>query len=68
MLFKLSNWNSSLAKTLGYLNRALNNSALMLKVFNLSIISDKTPHTNKGRFYGHTFCNVTARDVLSTIS
>jgi len=28
MLFKLSNLNSSLALTLGYLNPALNNSAL----------------------------------------
>ena len=38
----------------------------MLKVSNRSIISDKTPHTNKGRFYRYTFdiCNVTARDVL----
>ena len=29
MLFKLSNLNSNLALTLGYLNPALNNSALM---------------------------------------
>ena len=28
MLFKLSNLNSNIALTLGYLNRALNNSAL----------------------------------------
>ena len=28
---------------------------LMLKVSNRSIISDKTPHTNKGRFYRYTF-------------
>ena len=28
MLFKLSNLNSNLAQTLGYLNPALNNSAL----------------------------------------
>ena len=27
-------------------------------------ISDKTPHTNMGRFYGY---KVSARDVLSTI-
>ena len=31
MLFKLSNLNSNLALTLGYLNPALNNSALDLK-------------------------------------
>ena len=31
MLFKLSNLNSNLALTLGYLNPALNNSALELK-------------------------------------
>ena len=30
MLFKLSNLNSNLALTLGYLNPALNNSALVL--------------------------------------
>ena len=29
MLFKLSNLNSNLAQTLGYLNPALNNSALI---------------------------------------
>ena len=29
MLFKLSNLNSNLALTLGYLNPALNNSALL---------------------------------------
>ena len=34
MLFKLSNLNSNLALTLGYLNPALNNSALM--IFSLS--------------------------------
>ena len=33
MLFKLSNLNSNLALTLGYLNPALNNSALMNKHF-----------------------------------
>ena len=32
MLFKLSNLNSNLALTLGYLNPALNNSALSTKV------------------------------------
>ena len=32
MLFKLSNLNSNLALTLGYLNPALNNSALVLGV------------------------------------
>ena len=32
MLFKLSNLNSNLALTLGYLNRALNNSALKYNV------------------------------------
>jgi len=31
MLFKLSNLNSNLALTLGYLNPALNNSALRKK-------------------------------------
>ena len=31
MLFKLSNLNSNLALTLGYLNPALNNSAQILK-------------------------------------
>ena len=31
MLFKLSNLNSNLALTLGYLNPALNNSALNCK-------------------------------------
>ena len=34
MLFKLSNLNSNLALTLGYLNPALNNSALGSKVAN----------------------------------
>ena len=33
MLFKLSNLNSNLALTLGYLNPALNNSALVTKPF-----------------------------------
>ena len=33
MLFKLSNLNSNLALTLGYLNPALNNSALELADF-----------------------------------
>ena len=33
MLFKLSNLNSNLALTLGYLNRALNNSALDVNYF-----------------------------------
>ena len=32
MLFKLSNLNSNLALTLGYLNPALNNSALVTKL------------------------------------
>ena len=32
MLFKLSNLNSNLALTLGYLNPALNNSALQYKL------------------------------------
>ena len=32
MLFKLSNLNSNLALTLGYLNPALNNSALYFKI------------------------------------
>ena len=32
MLFNLSNLNSNLALTLGYLNRALNNSAQMVKL------------------------------------
>ena len=35
MLFKLSNLNSNLALTLGYLNPALNNSAL--KEINLGV-------------------------------
>ena len=34
MLFKLSNLNSNLALTLGYLKRALNNSALMKNTTN----------------------------------
>ena len=34
MLFKLSNLNSNLALTLGYLNPALNNSALMKNTTN----------------------------------
>ena len=33
MLFKLSNLNSNLAVTLGYLNPALNNSAQMCRDF-----------------------------------
>ena len=33
MLFKISNLNSNLALTLGYLNLALNNSALVLQLF-----------------------------------
>ena len=33
MLFKLSNLNSNLALTLGYLNPALNNSAMVLVYF-----------------------------------
>ena len=32
MLFKLSNMNSNLALTLGYLNPALNNSALIINI------------------------------------
>ena len=38
MLFKLSNLNSNLAQTLGYLNPALNNSA---RVSILSELSEK---------------------------
>ena len=37
MLFKLSNLNSNLALTVGYLNPALNNSAQVNKFFNLGI-------------------------------
>ena len=33
-MLKLSNLNSNLALTLGYLNPALNNSALMFKHYN----------------------------------
>ena len=36
MLFKLSNLNSNLALTLGYLNPALNNSALAVKLIPLN--------------------------------
>ena len=38
MLFKLSNLNSNLALTLGYLNPALNNSALFIKYKNCSLV------------------------------
>ena len=41
MLFKLSNLNSNLALTLGYLNPALNNSALDQYNENLYKINDK---------------------------
>ena len=40
MLFKLSNLNSNLAPTLGYLNQALNNLALMFKVLPFCALSD----------------------------
>ena len=39
MLFKLSNLNSNLALTLGYLNPALNNSALIIIVLNDRVVS-----------------------------
>ena len=39
MLFKLSNLNSNLALTLGYLNPALNNSAQGVTVMNISLTS-----------------------------
>ena len=38
MLFKLSNLNSNLALTIGYLNPALNNSALFIKYINCSLV------------------------------
>ena len=40
MLFKISNLNSNLALTLGYLNPALNYSALMFKVLPFCALSD----------------------------
>ena len=49
MLFKLSNLNSNLALTLGYLNPALNNSALsnLVKPFVTSSAVDVTWHIYK---------------------
>ena len=38
MLFKLSNLNSNLALTLGYLNPALNNSVLETSMFVMTVI------------------------------
>ena len=43
MLFKLSNMNSNLALTLGYLNPALNNSALIINI--------TSPNTHKLRLF-----------------
>ena len=40
MLFKLSNLNSNLALTLGYLNPALNNSALNRTVVDIACVAD----------------------------
>ena len=40
MLFKLSNLNSNLAQTLGYLNPALNNSALIIGQRSLQILAE----------------------------
>ena len=37
MLFKLSNLNSNLALTLGYLNPALNNLALIYSLININL-------------------------------
>ena len=42
MLFKLSNLNSNLALTLGYLNPALNNSALFFKLKDYPLLYRKT--------------------------
>ena len=53
MLFKLSNLNSNLALTLGYLNPALNNSALMKNTTNSRekekdlMGTPSSPHTPK---------------------
>ena len=41
MLFKLSNLNSNLSLTLGYLNPALNNSALVLIIMPYEWITDE---------------------------
>ena len=41
MLFKLSNLNSNLALTLGYLNPALNNSALVAANFSRKFLDDQ---------------------------
>ena len=41
MLFELSNLNSNLALTLGYLNPALNNSALGNKKFNRGLTANR---------------------------
>ena len=38
MLFNLSNLNSNLALTMGYLNPALNNSALVVKMMSVVIV------------------------------
>ena len=55
MLFKLSNLNSNAALTLGYLNPALNNSALM---FTYVLIrtgkSCGSGHTRSSKFQCHT--------------
>ena len=40
MLFKLSNLNSNLALTLGYLNPALNNSALVYSHYVVTSVTD----------------------------
>ena len=40
MLFKLSNLNSNLALTLGYLNPALNNSALVYSRYVVTSVTD----------------------------
>ena len=61
MLFKLSNLNSNLALTLGYLNPALNNSAKLFRFFKKIIFRLSVP----GRRYLTPVSNVCEAALMS---
>ena len=71
MLFKLSNLNSNLAVTLGYLNPALNNSAQMCRDFFLKGLVKSIKGAGGGRLgrsreeVGHEVLSLVGRAMFS---
>ena len=67
MLFKLSNLNSNLALTLGYLNPALNNSALVYSRNITNLPPLELLHTGNGLFPAFNLISGTTFLYLCTI-